>query len=338
MAIKSKFKKTMPERLLAYKNIFFSFFSLSTNYIYDFKRFIKYSLWNNKRGDEKTFQAKILLQTHIIEKGLSLKNPRPGFGKEKIDELLFFLDSYIKKGYCTRNVYFGSAVSVIENYIEFQRQNTINNSWMEEKLKYYKQHIGTEYKHLGGVISLKKEELPDFSQLPFDELFNWRYSLRSFHNSEVDIKKVIEAVHLARKAPSACNRQGGKAYIINDINLRSRVAKLHMGINGFGEQLSTFIIITSDVKCFGGAGERNQAFVDGGLFAMSVLMALHYKGLATIPLHWGVEKKTDAKLHKVVGIPASEAVIMLIGVGNYPDEFNVAKSCRRGMEDVCVII
>jgi nitroreductase len=209
---------------------------------------------------------------------------------------------------------------------------------LDEKLIHYKQYICTEYKHLGGVISLKKELLPDFSQLPFDELFNWRYSLRNFADSEVDFQKVREAVDLARKAPSACNRQACKAYIINDKNVRNRVAKLHMGVNGFDGQLSTFIIITSDIKCFGGAGERNQAFVDGGLFAMSVLMSLHYKGLGTIPLHWGVEKRTDVKLRRIVGISDSEAVIMLIGIGNYPDEFNVAKSCRRDIKDICVII
>jgi hypothetical protein len=71
---------------------------------------------------------------------------------------------------------------------------------------------------------------------------------------------------------------------------------------------------------------------------MSVLMSLHYKGLGTIPLHWGVEKRTDVKLRRIVGISDSEAVIMLIGIGNYPNEFNVAKSCRRDIKDICVII
>jgi hypothetical protein len=83
MIIKFKIKRIMPEWILAYKNIIVNFFSFAFNYLYDFRRFIKYSLWNNKIGDEKTLQAKILLQTHIIEKGLSLKNPRPDYGKEK---------------------------------------------------------------------------------------------------------------------------------------------------------------------------------------------------------------------------------------------------------------
>jgi nitroreductase len=90
--------------------------------------------------------------------------------------------------------------------------------------------------------------------------------------------------------------------------------------------------VTSDLKCFTGVTERNEAYVDGGMFAMSLLYALHHQGVGACPLNWMVPSSVDAKLRRVLPIPQNEKVIMVISVGHMPDKLRVAKSVRRPTE------
>ncbi len=62
---------------------------------------------------------------------------------------------------------------------------------------------------------------------------------------------------------------------------------------------------------------------------MSLVYALHSLGLGSCCLNWSVEKEHDEKLHAVTGIPASEMVIMMIGVGALPDSLQVAQSPHK---------
>jgi nitroreductase len=76
-------------------------------------------------------------------------------------------------------------------------------------------------------------------------------------------------------------------------------------------------------------GERNQAWIDGGMFAMSFVLALHSLGLGTCCLNWSVEQKTDIALRAEAAIPDSEVIIMLLAIGHIPPELNVAASVRQ---------
>lgn len=82
--------------------------------------------------------------------------------------------------------------------------------------------------------------------------------------------------------------------------------------------------------CFGAYTseyERNTVHVDCGLFAMNLLYALHYYGLATCPIIWGSEPDNDKKIRKILDIPECETVALLITVGSYPaDSYRFAKA------------
>jgi len=108
------------------------------------------------------------------------------------------------------------------------------------------------------------------------------------------------------------------------------------GNKGFGHLASRGLIVTADLQSFSGTGERNQPFVDGGMFAMSLLYALHALGLGACPLAWSMRPAQDREMRKALGIPDSEAVIMMISVGHLPDSLQVAKSHRMPIEHVLV--
>jgi hypothetical protein len=43
------------------------------------------------------------------------------------------------------------------------------------------------------------------------------------------------------------------------------------GNSGFGHTVPALFVITSDMRIFEKSGERNQGWVDGGLFAMALV-------------------------------------------------------------------
>jgi nitroreductase len=123
-------------------------------------------------------------------------------------------------------------------------------------------------------------------------------------------------------------------WIATEVEQRRRVLALQDGHQGFGEQAAAVAVVTVDTSAFHTVAERHQAWVDGGLFAMTLLYALQHEGLGTCCLNWCVQPSTDRRFKRSVGIPLHETVVMLIAIGALPDEFTVAHSPRRPLDEV----
>ena len=117
---------------------------------------------------------------------------------------------------------------------------------------------------------------------------------------------------------------------------KKQVLSCQGGNAGFGETVKGVLVVTTDTSRFFSVGERNQCWIDGGLFSMSLVYALHSLGLGSCCLNWSVEKDTDQKLRRITGIPQSEVVIMMIGVGHLPEKLVVARSMRKPLETILV--
>jgi hypothetical protein len=115
------------------------------------------------------------------------------------------------------------------------------------------------------------------------------------------------------------------------------VLDIQEGARGFKEQVPMLLIITADLACFQSAGERCQAWIDGALFAMSLVWALHSRGLVTCMLNWSKRKEKDLELRSYLRIPPSENIIVLVAVGHPPPMWRVAISARRQRADVLLV-
>lgn len=94
------------------------------------------------------------------------------------------------------------------------------------------------------------------------------------------------------------------------------------------------IIVTSDLRYFTGTVERYQSWIDGGMFSMLLLLALHAKGLGAVALNWSVTNERDSALHEAMSLPEYERVIMLIGCGYPSPDGLVPVSKRRSPEKI----
>jgi len=97
----------------------------------------------------------------------------------------------------------------------------------------------------------------------------------SFSDRPVKQEIVKRAVSLALKTPSVCNRQAWFVYHIDDQSIIGRCLELQNGNSGFGHKIQSLLIIASDLKAFDTGGERYQHWIDGGMFSMSLVYALH---------------------------------------------------------------
>lgn len=297
-------------------------------YKFDKKRLKKYAYSMNTNYTEENLRSKITFHYHAIEKGLSNSNLRLGFGERAFSELFWAMDNYIDQGYSTDDYRFQSAISVIKSYIELHQMQNHPISWIEDQMNKYLSYLNQDNLALGGFKTLKSIELPEFDNIPFEDLSKNRYSVRDFGEGRIDDSKVFEAINIASKTPSVCNRQSWKVRYIKSPSKVREILRIQSGLTGNGENLRDLLVITADKQYMNGVHERNQTYIDGGLFTMSLLYALTSKSIASCTLNACFDIKQEIKMRELLDVKESEDFIVVIAIGTYPDIFKVAKSPR----------
>jgi nitroreductase len=167
--------------------------------------------------------------------------------------------------------------------------------------------------------------------------FSARHSVRVYQDAPVDASEIMAVVKAAQSAPSVCNRQGGRLHLYLEKDKAAKVLACHVGAGGFRENIPAVAVVTCDLRIFGSVKERYQGWIDGGLFLMQFLNALHAAGLGSCPLNWSVTPDRDAMLRQAGGIPAHERIIALVSFGYLPSVVTWAKSPRKEVHEVCTI-
>lgn len=308
--------------------------SFRLNYKYDQDRFLKWSSSWQQNLSAVQLKALITMDYHRIEKGLSLKEPKVGFGSDVVERLVKNLKTF-QQAYGYDEV-ISFSLNALSEYHQFNKINGLYNQKLHEEIL----ALGgdNEYEEsCAGTLKVSKKEILKACLIDLENFFQARYSIRQFSDEDVNISLVEKAVKMAQKTPSVCNRQSSKVYIFSDSEDKKRSLSYQNGNRGFGHQASKVLVVTSNLEHFTKIGERNQCWIDGGMFAMSLVYALHSLGLGTCCLNWSVEYHTDKAFRQSVDIQDSEAVIMLIAVGHLPEEFKVAQSPRKQIQEVLVI-
>ena len=306
---------------------------IAINYFYDYKQYSKYN-YKTKKVTYKKMEGKIFRQTHIIEKGMSLSNPRKGFGIEKINLLLDYVDEYCKLGYPKDSTVFLNAIHVIKKYITFQNNMGVANKELEERLEVYAPYFVKDF--VCGIKKETKANLNEMKDRDFLEFLASRHSMRQFADSDLDKELIRKAVKAAMFAPSECNRQSVRAYLVCNEEKKRGLDNLINGNTGFAQEVKGYMIITSDSSCYTSAYERNQLYIDGSLFAMVLMLSLHYFGIASCPLQHSETKEKTERAREIIGFSESERIVMYLAIGNYKETFSYAVSKRKNIEEIYV--
>jgi nitroreductase len=300
----------------------------------DGSRFAQFCGQNSLLSDKVSFQALLNKQTHVIEKGLSMPESRVGFGADKIDQLKTILPLYVSQfgwdeisrmchetlsGYCSFNRQNGNRLDALTSFLEEVNPGTV---------------VHAPEGAFSGMAWLTRKEILSSQNAPFGQLAASRHSFRTFSADPVEEEDIERAVEISIRTPSSCNRQPWKVHYFSGKSKCAQMLKYQNGNRGFGHAIGTLLVVTCDLRCFENYTERNQPYIDGGMFVMSLLYALQSQGLATCCLNMCTDTDTDKRLRKVKYFQEEEIFIAMIGVGHFPDSFKVAQSTRKPLRNI----
>lgn len=276
--------------------------------------------------------TKLRILTHEIDKGLAMKNPRPGFGREKIIFMMHLLEKYLEFNQLNYEYdAYLDAVEILEKYIENKDNYMLDISMID--LKKYPR----DYSKLNNRLASNKDyEKCGSDVFDFKQFAQNRHSIRAYKDDTVISDKMFEEIiKVARTAPSACNRQSIHAFLINDRELAKKVLEIQGGNRGF-YGANNCIIVMADMNSYWYDGEMNTAFIDGGLFMMNLIYSLKYYGLDSCPLIWDDYSERRDKINEIINIESNMLIIGILTVGNAEDDAKILCSPRKDTINIIV--
>lgn len=154
------------------------------------------------------------------------------------------------------------------------------------------------------------------------ELIRSRQSDRKYLERAVEKEKIGRIIEAGRMAPSACNAQPWKFIVVDDPVLLRELSEAAsarlLGMNGFVNQSPMQIVVVRENPNFSskvGATIKNKDYslIDIGIACENICLMAEAEGLGSCMIGWFDEKKVK----KLLGIPASKRVELLITIG-YP--------------------
>lgn len=173
--------------------------------------------------------------------------------------------------------------------------------------------------------------------MKFIELIEKRQSVRKYSDRSVEKEKIVRCVEAARLAPSACNAQPWKYVVIDDPELKTKVAKETYSaiapFNKFALQAPVIVAIVMEkpnfLSQFGGrVKDKDFYLIDIGISAEHFCLQATEEGLGTCMLGWFNEKA----IIKLLGMPSRKRLGILITVGYAAEELREKK--RKKFSDM----
>lgn len=320
-------KKSLIKRLL-YKN-----------FKEDANLFEKYAALFNKEGI-KNKEANLILHYHSLEKGMLFKKMNKGFGAYRVKNLHILLsDPEIEANISRSQI--KVAYQVMCQYYELHIKLDYNIQELFSSTQYdrYKAVLSKEYStEFSGTINWSSNKFYEDVSGNFEQFAHSRKSVRDFTGELIPLPLLKSAIELANTSPSVCNRQASKVYLITNKQKIDQILKIQGGFTGYSDNVSQLLILTNDRRYYYTVGERHQLYIDGGIYLLNLLYALHYHKIGNCPANWGKTIKEEAPINHVINIPESEKIICIIPIGIVKSEFRTTLSLRRPEEENFVII
>lgn len=155
----------------------------------------------------------------------------------------------------------------------------------------------------------------------FLDLARRRQSDRAFDATRaIEPEKIARILEAAQLAPSACNAQPYKIIVVDEPELKNKVADTTsskvLGMNHFTKQAPIhMIIVEENPNLTSGIGavvkDKHFPYIDIGIVAAHITLAAADEGLGSCILGWFDEKK----LRNLLDIPSRKRILLDIVIG-----------------------
>lgn len=299
-------------------------------YLHDARQMSRYYLGASESRGKKEYR--IMLLVHSLEKGMCMPNPRP-FGYKKVVHLVHILSDYNESN--KKDFEYKLGIAILKAWCSFCE----THGWTEQK----EYRIASEYAQKNGIDDIaagsRIMSAPHITELSsFDDVVFSRHSVRDFADIPLKEDDIQYALKCFLEAPTACNRQMCKVYYITNPNMKNTLDNTIMGVAGFNKKTVNYFVITYDTASLDYYGERNQGHLNTGLVAMNFVNGLHARGIGSCFMQWSNKYSEDLQIRKLLKLPESERIGIVIGAGYYLNESTIPCSFRKSIEDIYRVI
>lgn len=170
------------------------------------------------------------------------------------------------------------------------------------------------------------------------KFFEQRQSVRSYSNKAVEKEKLIRCIEAARIAPSASNAQPWKFIIIDNYELKEKVARNTynelVSFNKFTHQAPVLVVVVREranfMSIIGQTIKKNEfPLIDIGISAIQFCLQASAEGLGTCIIGWFSEKK----IKQLLNVPRNKTIALVISVG-YPASEEIRKKHRKDIHTI----
>jgi len=175
--------------------------------------------------------------------------------------------------------------------------------------------------------------------MKFIDLVSKRQSDREYLDKDVDKELVNQCLEAARLAPSASNSQPWTFVVIDEPELKNKVAAKTIGplksFNKFTPQSAVVVaIVLEKPKVITEAGGRikNKEYplIDIGIAAENFCLQAAELGLGTCMIGWFDERA----IKKLIHVPKDKSIPLLITLGYTPESYKTRKKIRKDFKRV----
>lgn len=173
--------------------------------------------------------------------------------------------------------------------------------------------------------------------MDFTKLIQTRQSVRSYQDKAVEDWKINELIESVRLAPSASNSQPWRIIIVNDKEIKNRVARATysklISFNKFAPQAPVLAVLTIEkpkviTQIGGRLKDREFPLIDIGIAATHFCLQATELGLGTCMLGWFDE----AEIQTILDIPDKVRIGLVITLGYGDDDDKLRPKIRKKTE------
>lgn len=297
-------------------------------------RFNKYYARHESKNSVQV-AARLTFYTHQIEKGLSHQNFRYGFGHRPLQYLAELLPRYIAiNPEYSKDIIYLSALAAVHEYIVKHEGHDSDIEYVRQLFTFQLwEAILQSSMNYGGSFTITAESKQNNRTKTYTELAEGRHSVREYADTPVTYDELKPALQIAMRTPSVCNRQPARIHVILNHAIIEEALRIQGGFNGYPTP-PALILITADNRVFMSQQEHNEGYTDGGLFGMSLLLALEEQQLAACPLNTMFRATAEKKTRKLLHIPDYENLVMYIAIGHFAKESKTCRSVRKSYMEI----
>ncbi|MFY9116312.1 MAG: nitroreductase family protein [Bacteroidales bacterium] len=170
---------------------------------------------------------------------------------------------------------------------------------------------------------------------PFSELIKRRQSTRAYIDKPIEEEKILQCLEAARLAPSAYNQQPWNFVVVDEPDLKNRVAACTagLGMNFFASQAPVLVVVVLDkehvMSSLGGlVKDKNFCDYDVGMAVNQFCLQAAELDLDTCIMGWFKEEK----IKKLLQVDKRRRIALMVALGY--SEARIREKKRKPLEEM----